>query len=327
MLGVLLATIGIDSIHGYQRFTFGVRELTGGINTIPVILGAFAVPHIIRAMMRPTAAGKPPKVTRLLPQWCLLKGNILNAIRSGLLGVGVGSIPGVGEEIAAWLSYDTAKRLSKEPDAFGNGSMEGLVAAESANNACIGGALIPLLTLGIPGSPPAMMLLGALSLNNVIAGPNLVGDMPHFIPQMAAILLWASLVMLVLGFLLSRVSIHILRIPTAFLMPMVALFSVIGAYAISNSLWDVGFMLGFGVVAYFLEEQGYPVAPLVIGLILGPMAEANLRRALIDSGGSLMPFVTRPLALAFVLLTVGSLALQYWMSRKKREQVTAFHAL
>lgn len=195
--------------------------------------------------------------------------------------------------------------------------MEGLVAAESANNAGIGGALIPLLTLGIPGSPPAMMLLGALSLNHVIPGPNLVEKMPHFIPQMAAILLWASIVMLVLGFLLSRVSTHILRIPTAFLMPAVALFSVIGAYAFSNSLWDVGFMLGFGVVAYFLEEQGYPAAPLVIGLILGPMVGGNLRRALIDSGGSSMPFFARPLALAFVILIVGSLALQYWMSRKK----------
>lgn len=172
----------------------------------------------------------------MLPQWRILKGNILNAIRSGLLGVGVGSIPGVGEDIAAWLSYDTAKKVSKEPEKFGQGSMEGLVAAESANNAGIGGALIPLLTLGIPGSPPAMMLLGALSLNHVIPGPNLVEKMTHFIPQMAAILLWASLVMLVLGFLLSRVSIHILRIPTAFLMPMVALFSVIGAYAFSNSL-------------------------------------------------------------------------------------------
>jgi putative tricarboxylic transport membrane protein len=325
--GLLLATVGIDSIHAYQRFTFGSPELTGGINPIPVILGAFAVPQIIRAMMRPSVSGKPPKITRLLPQLKVLKGDLVNAIRSGLLGVGVGSIPGVGEDIAAWLSYDTAKKFSKEPEVFGQGSMEGLVAAESANNACIGGALIPLITLGIPGSPPAMMLLGALSLNHVIPGPNLTETMPHFIPQMAAILLWASFVMLVLGFLLSRVSVHILRIPTAFLMPVVALFSVIGSYAITNSLWDVGFMLAFGVIAYFLEEQGYPLAPLVIGLILGPMAESNLRRALMDSGGSLMPFFTRPLALAFVLLIVGSLALQFWIGRKKRQQVTASRAL
>lgn len=326
LIGILLATIGMDAIHSYYRFTFDEPALSGGIKPIPVILGAFAVPQIIRAMMKPAAASKPPKIARLLPQLRILKGNILNAIRSGLLGVGVGSIPGVGEDIAAWLSYDAAKKLSKEPEAFGEGSMEGLIAAESANNACIGGALIPLLTLGIPGSPPAMMLLAALSLNDVIPGPMLAQEAPHFIPQMAAILLWASLVMLILGFLLSRVSVHILRIPSAFLMPVVALFSVIGAYAFANSLWDVGFMIGFGAIAYFLEEQGYPVAPLVIGLILGPMAETNLRRALIDSGGSLMPFFTRPLALAFIALIVGSLALQFWMRRQQHQGTTTHRA-
>ena len=317
LLGMLLSTVGLDPIHSVYRFTFDSNSLAGGINSIPVILGAFAVPQIIRAMMRQTATSKAPRITRLWPQVTVLKGNIVNAIRSGLLGVGVGAIPGVGEDIAAWLSYDTAKKMSKRPDEFGKGSMEGLVAAESANNACIGGALIPLLTLGVPGSPPAMMLLGALMLNNVIPGPSLAAARPEFIPQMAAILLWASVVMLVLGFLLSRVSIRILRIPTAFLMPVVALFSVIGAYAFSNSLWDVGFMLGFGVVAYFLEEQGYPLAPLVIGLILGPMAEGNLRRALLDSGGSLEPFFTRPLSLGFIALTVASLGIQFWLRRRR----------
>ncbi|MEM9479694.1 MAG: tripartite tricarboxylate transporter permease [Verrucomicrobiota bacterium] len=318
LLGVFLATVGIDPIHGYQRFTFDTTELVGGIKPIPVILGAFAVPQIIRAMMQPTKAGKPPVISRLWPQLKILKNNVWNAIRSGLLGVGVGSIPGVGEDIAAWLSYDTAKKVSKEPETFGKGSMKGLISAETANNACIGGALIPLLTLGVPGSPPAMMLLGALELNDVRTGPTLAMDRPEFIPQMAAILLWASFTMLVLGFLLSRVSVHVLRIPTAFLMPIVALFSVIGAYAFDNSLWDVGFMIAFGVAAYFMEETGYPVAPLVIGLILGPMAEENLRRALIDSGGSLAPFFTRPLSLVFLVLIAASVSAQFFFQRKRR---------
>lgn len=317
LIGVLLATVGIDPTHGYPRFTFDVPELSSGIKPIPVILGAFAIPQIIRAMMRePQAASLAPPVVRLWPRLRVLKGNVSNAIRSGLLGVGVGSIPGVGEDIAAWLSYDTAKKSSKKPEEFGEGSMEGLIAAETANNACIGGALVPLLTLGVPGSPPAMMLLGALMLNHLNPGPMLAIERPEFIPQMAAILMWASLVMLLLGFALSRVSVHILRIPSAFLMPVVALFSVIGAYAFDNSLWDVGLMLGFGVIAYFMEEQGYPLAPLVIGLILGPMAEENLRRALIDSGGSLMPFFSRPLSAAFLVLIVGSLVLQ-WRSRRR----------
>jgi len=311
LLGLLLATVGLDPTHGFPRFTFGTPELTGGIKPIPVILGAFAVPQVIRAFQQPATAGEARPITRLLPRFEVLRKNLKNALRSGLIGVGVGSVPGVGEDIAAWLSYDTAKKTSKEPEKFGKGSMEGVVAAETANNACIGGALIPLLTLGVPGSPPAMMLLGALLLNNVIPGPLLATERPDFIPQMAAILLWASFVMLVAGFLLSRVSVRILRIPTAFLMPLVALFSVIGAYAFDNSLWDVGFMLAFGLAAYFFEEQGYPLAPLVIGLILGPMAEENLRRVLIDSGGSLTPFFTRPLSLIFVTLIALSLGLQF----------------
>ena len=315
MLGLLLATIGLDPTHGFPRFTFESAELLGGIQPVPVILGAFAVPQIIRALQSPPAVCNSARVSRLLPRLEVLRKNVKNAIRSGLIGVGVGSIPGVGEDIAAWLSYDTAKKASAEPEQFGKGSMEGIVAAESANNACIGGALVPLLTLGVPGSPPAMMLLGALLLNNVIPGPLLTKQQPEFIPQMAAILLWASLTMLIAGFLLSRVSVRILRIPTAFLMPMVALFSVMGAYAIDNSLWDVGFMLAFGLAAYFLEEQGYPTAPLVIGLILGPMAEENLRRVLINSDGSLAPFFTRPISLFFIALTILSLCLQFWKRR------------
>lgn len=316
LAGAFLATVGIDPTHGVQRFTFGFPELAGGIKPIPVILGAFAIPQIMRAMMRQDALRPSVAMSHLRPKWNTLRKNLFNTLRSGLLGVGVGSIPGVGEDIAAWLSYDTAKKASREPETFGEGSMEGLIAAETANNACIGGALVPLLSLGVPGSPPAMMLLGALLLHNVQPGPLLAVERPEFIPQMAAILLSASCVMLVVGFLLSRVTVHILRIPAAFLMPAVALFSVIGAYSFDHSLWDVGFMLVFGVLAYFLEEQGYPMAPLIIGLILGPMAEENLRRALIDSGGSLLPFVTRPLSLGFLTLTAVSLALQA-RSRKK----------
>ncbi|MEM7385930.1 MAG: tripartite tricarboxylate transporter permease, partial [Verrucomicrobiota bacterium] len=231
----------------------------------------------------------------------------------GLLGVGVGSLPGVGEDIAAWMSYDTAKKVSREPEAFGKGSLEGVVAAETANNACIGGALIPLLTLGIPGSPPAMMLLSALKLNDVPVGPLLAETTPTFIPQMAAILLWASLAMLLAGFLFTRVSVNVLRIPKGFLMPLVAVFTVIGAYAFRNSLWDVYLMLGFGAVAYLMEEGGFPVAPLVIGIILGPMAEENLRRMLIDHG-NLLPVFTRPVSLLFIVLIGVSLAWQ-WLKR------------
>jgi len=308
IIGMLLATVGMDPIHGFQRFTFDLPALADGIKPIPVILGAFAIPQIIRALRRP---GPPSPATILLgslwPKLSALKRHLKVTLRSGLIGVGVGSIPGVGEDIAAWLSYDTAMKTSKHPEEYGRGSMEGVVAAETANNACIGGALIPLLTLGVPGSPPAMMLLSAIMLYHIIPGPRLPEQYPHFIPQMCAILVWAALAMLVCGFLVSRISVYVLRVPPAILMALVALFTVIGSYAFDFSLVNVWLMLGLGLMAWCMEEMGYPVAPLVIGIILGPMAEENLRRALIDHGGSLLPFFTRPVALVFVALILFSL--------------------
>ena len=311
LFGMLLATIGMDPTHGFQRFTFGVPELVEGIKPIPIILGGFAIPQIIRSLTgRRDGVSTDIPIQSVWPRLEVLRKNIKTALRSGLMGVGIGSIPGVGEDIAAWMSYDASKRASKEPADYGKGSMEGVIAAETANNACIGGALIPLLTLGIPGSPPAMMLLGAIMLHGVIPGPRLAEENPAFIPQMAAILLWASLVMLVCGFLVSRISLYVLKIPVHILMPFVALFTVLGSYSFDYSLFNVWLMLGFGLLAYFMEENGYPIAPLVIGIILGPMAEENLRRALIDHQGSLLPFFTRPISVVFIVLIGVSLLMK-----------------
>lgn len=319
ILGLLLSTVGMDPMHGHQRFTLGIPELVGGITPIPVILGGFAIPQIIRTMnRRGVPAASSARLARVWPNLAILRSKLSLAIRSGLIGVGVGSIPGVGEDIAAWLSYDVAKKTSREKETFGHGSIEGVIAAETANNACIGGALIPLLTLGIPGSPPAMMLLGAILLNGIVPGPRLPLENPQFIPQMAAILLLASFAMLICGFLMSRVSIHVLRLPVSLLMPIVALFAVIGSYSFDFTLFNVYFMVGFGIIAYFLGEMGYPIAPLVIGIILGPMAEENLRRALIDHANDPGSLLSRPLALLLVALIVLSLFLQF--RKRPREE-------
>ena len=308
LLGMLMATVGMDPTHGFQRFTFGVPELVEGIKPIPVILGGFAIPQLIRGLTGTGGSGGAPRaLASLWPRLGVLRANFRNTIRSGLMGVGIGSIPGVGEDIAAWMSYDMAKRSSGEGEVFGKGSMEGVIAAETANNACIGGALIPLLTLGVPGSPPAMMLLGAMMLYGIVPGPRLHEENPAFIPQMAATLMWASLMMVICGFAVSRLSVWVLRLPVNLLMPFVALFTVLGSYAYDASLFNVWFMLGFGLLAYLMEENGYPIAPLVIGIILGPMAEENLRRALIDHQGSLLPFLTRPISCLFLCLIAGSL--------------------
>lgn len=308
LLGLLMAVVGDSPLQGYPRYTFGIPDLANGIEPIPVILGGFALPQIMRTLRDPDAArGEIGRVTRVLPRWSNVKGNLGTAVRSGLTGVGIGSIPGVGEDVAAWISYDVARKVSREPEQFGKGSLKGVVAAETANNACIGGALVPLLTLGIPGSPPAAMLLSAILLHNVTPGPMLAVEQPAFIPMMCAILFLASLTMLVCGFFMCRLTVRILRVPVGVLMPLVALFTVIGSFALDNTMVNVYGMLAFGIIAYFMEEMGYPIAPLVIGIILGPMADENLRRALMADQGSLLPFVTRPIALVLLGLIVYSL--------------------
>lgn len=316
LLGLLMAVVGDSPLQGYPRYTFGIPELANGIEPIPVILGGFALPQIMRSLRDPSVRGEIARVARVLPHWSDVKRNVGTAIRSGLTGVGIGSIPGVGEDVAAWISYDLAKKVSRRPDEFGKGSLEGVVAAETANNACIGGALVPLLTLGIPGSPPAAMLLSAILLHNVTPGPMLPLEQPAFIPMMCAILLLASLTMLVCGFVMCRLTVHILRVPVGILMPLVALFTVIGSYALDNSMVNVYGMLAFGIIAYFMEEMGYPIAPLVIGIILGPMADENLRRALMAHQGSLLPFVTRPVALVLLGLIAYSLVGQLRIVRR-----------
>lgn len=308
ILGLLISLVGIETIQGFSRFTFGIPQLAGGIDIVPVILGAFAIPQIIRALRdRDPGKVQMAKLNGVRPDWKLLlkcKGLIA---RSSLIGVGIGAIPGVGEDVAAWASYDATKRASKEPETFGKGNMRGVIAPEVAANSCIGGAIIPVLTLAVPGSPPAAMLLGAMWMHGLRPGPMLAIESPEIIPQMAAFLFWAAIVMAVCGLLMARLSVLVLRIPATIFMPIVAIFSVIGSYALGLNVFNVYLMFFFGVIVYFLEEMGYPVAPIVIGVILGQMADVGLRRGLLVSHGDLTPFFTRPLAFVFVLLIIYAL--------------------
>lgn len=311
ILGLLVSSIGIEQIQGYQRFTFGIPELAGGIDIVPVILGGFAVPQIIR-VLRDVHLGDrlASNVGSLWPHWGVIWRSKTGIVRSGAIGVGIGVIPGVGEDIAAWSAYDAAKRADRNPDSFGKGNMTGVICPEVANNACIGGAIIPVLTLGVPGSPPDAMLLGALNLHGVRPGPMLSFEFPNFIQQMGAMLFWASIAVLVCGLAMVRLSVLVLRIPVAMLMPIIGYLAVLGSYALGLNIFNIYLMLGFGFFVYFLEEMGYPVAPLVIGVLLGGMADVSLRRALLGSLGSLEPFYTRPLALMFLVLIALSLMLQ-----------------
>lgn len=301
-LGLFMACVGRDQLQFYPRFTFGLYELDGGLEVVPVLIGAFGIPQIIQVLKDKVVCGEAKRFQRILPEFTEIFHHFTDIIRSSLIGVGIGAIPGIGEDIAGWVSYGAAKNSSKYPERFGKGEVSGVICAETANNACIGGAMIPLLSLGVPGSPPAAMLLGALMLHGIQPGPMLTFDHPLFIFQVAAILLLASFAMWVTGMLLVKQVIKVLRIPPPIFMPIIAVLCIIGSYSLGLRIFNLYLMVPVGILAYFLTEMEYPIAPLVIGVILGPMADANLRRALMVSKGSFLPMFTRPVSLILVLV-------------------------
>jgi putative tricarboxylic transport membrane protein len=309
-LGLFLAMVGRDRLQFYPRFTFGIPELDSGIEVVPVLIGAFGIPQIIQVLKDRVHVGEMQKLQRILPEFGTMVRNIPQIIRSSLIGVGVGCVPGIGEDIAAWVSYGAAKNTSKNPENFGKGEPSAVLSTEVANNACVGGAIIPLLNLGIPGSPPAAMLLGALMLHGVTPGPMITFEHPTFIIECAAILLLASMAMWIVGMTLAKQVVKVLRIPAPLFMPIVGLLCIIGSYALGLDITNLYLMIPVGIICYFLTEMGYPIAPLVIGVILGPMADENLRRALMVSQGSFWPIFTRPVALGLLLIIVWLVLVQ-----------------
>lgn len=303
-LGLFLSVVGRDRLQFYPRYTLGIASLEGGLDVVPILIGAFGIPQIIATLKSNVVVQVMHEVKRVLPEWKTIFKHIPDIVRSSLIGVGIGSVPGIGEDIAAWTAYGAAKKASKHPENFGKGDYGAIISTETANNACIGGALIPLFSLGIPGSPPAAMLLGALMLHGLNPGPLLLVENPTFLPSVTAILLLASIAMWVLGIYLTKQTIKILRIPNPLLMPIVGVLCVIGSYSIGANVFNLYLMIPVGIVAFFLTEMGYPIAPLVIGLILGPMADESLRRALMIGKGSFMPMFQRPVALMLFLVIV-----------------------
>jgi putative tricarboxylic transport membrane protein len=303
-IGLFLATVGRDTLQFFPRYTFDKSELDSGLEIVPVLIGAFGIPQVIRVLSEKQKLGKAKSFGRILPEMKTIVKNIRHIFRSAMIGVGIGSVPGVGEDIAAWVSYSTAKNTSssEEQEKFGKGSETGIVSSETANNACIGGALIPLLTLGIPGSPPAAMLLGALLLHGVIPGPTIEVDHPGFLLEVTAVMVLASFAMWANGMLLAKQVIKILSIPAPLFIPVVGVLCIIGSYSLGLNLFNLYLMLPVGIIAFILSEHKFPISPLVIGLVLGGMADESLRRALMISDGSFLPMFQRPVCL--ILVTV-----------------------
>lgn len=307
LIGLAMAMVGLDPLLSEPRYTFGWSYMLSGFQVVPVLMGAFAVPQIIEGM-RHMEMGKVVQLKgRILPNLRSVRRFLPAITRSGVIGTGVGALPGVGEDVAGWVSYGVGKTVSKEGDKFGKGSLEGLLSSETANNACIGGALIPLLVLGIPGSPPAAALMGAFKINNIIPGPTID---PAIILRVVAIMVLASLTMFIMGLFTARIFIKILTIPQVVFLPIVVVLTTIGSFSVGGGINDLYLMLGVGFVAYFMNLMKYPIAPLVIGVILGGLFDETFRRSLLISGGDLAVFASRPVAAILLTLNLTLIAAQ-----------------
>jgi putative tricarboxylic transport membrane protein len=302
-IGLLVAMVGQEGIHAEPRFHFGSTDLAGGIGLIPALVGTFGLAEVLSVMKGRAAEMATKTVDRVLPSTRTMWHYRRTIVRSGIIGTIVGIIPGVGEDIGAWISYAAARRASKERHLFGKGSREGLIAAETGNNAAIPGALIPALTLAVPGSAPAAVLLAAMLIHGLRPGPMIMIEAPDFVFQVVWMVVLATIAMGIFGILLTRPLLKILQVPRERLMPIVFVLCVIGPYAITQRLFDVYVMVFFGILGFIMREMKYPMAPLVLGIILGDILDKNLRRALVLSDGDLTPFFTRPISAVLWITT------------------------
>ncbi len=307
-LGLLVATIGQETNHAYPRFAFGDPNLAGGLGLLPVLVGVFGVSEVLNAMRGPAVRAVSAKVDSVIPRIRDVTQYWRTILRSGALGTFIGAMPGLGEDIAAWTSYAAAKRASKEKELYGKGSVEGLMAAETGESACVPGAIIPVLTLAVPGSAPAAVLMAAMMIHGLNPGPMLAITQPEFIYQIVAMLVIADMVKLVYGLILVKPLLWVLLIPRARLMPIVFVLCTVGAFAITSRLFDIWVMLGAGLVGFILRELRFPMAPLVLGIVLGDLLDKNLLRGLVLTGGDISPFFTRPISMALCVLTLLAVA-------------------
>ncbi|AWB65866.1 transporter [Saccharobesus litoralis] len=326
LIGLFLATVGRDALQFYPRYTFESSFLDSGLEIVPVLIAAFGIPQIIRVLSERQNLASNMQFGRVLPELSTLVRNAKHIFRSACIGVGIGSVPGVGEDIAGWVSYSTAKNTSKpeEQAKFGKGSETAIVSSETANNACIGGALIPLLSLGIPGSPPAAMLLGALLLHGVVPGPTIEVDHPGFLLEVTAIMIMASFAMWANGMLLAKQVVKLLYVPTPLFMPLIAVLCILGSYSLGLNLFNLYIMIPIGIAAYVLGEYKFPISPLVIGLVLGGMADESLRRALMLSDGSFLPMLQRPVALLLLVVIVYFVLAQIPAAKRAMRRLNPF---
>ena len=310
VLGLIMATIGIDSLTGQSRFTFGTVYLMGGIQMIPVLIALYAFAQgliNIENGCDHEDKGTKQKLNRIFPTLQDVKATLPTMFRSSIIGTIIGAIPGTGGDIACWVGYNEAKRVSKHKELFGKGIPEGVAAPEAANNAISGGALIPLLTLGIPGDAGTAVMLSALMMQGIVPGPLLFQTQGRVVYGIILGMFAANIAMCILGYCGIRIFAKIGDVSNKYLTPIVFAFCVVGTYAVNNNIIDILLMMFLGVIAYILIKLDFPMPPIILGLILGNLAEKNLQRSLVISHGSISIFLTRPISCGFLMIAIISI--------------------
>jgi putative tricarboxylic transport membrane protein len=305
-MGIILGCIGQETTTGYVRFAFGVNDLVDGIGLAPLCMGLFGISEVFATIERTSVRGEisDTRIKGLFPNRKDWKDSLMPIFRGSIIGFFLGILPGGGAIISSFASYAIEKKVSKHPERFGAGAIEGVAGPETANNAATGGCLIPLLTLGIPTNSVVALLLGALMIHGITPGPLLIAQHKELFWGVVVSMYIGNALLLVLNLPLIGIWVRVLKIPYRILFPLIILFCVIGAYSISNSLFDVGVMFLFGVVGYLMKKFGYEGAPLVLAFVLGPMLEYSLRQSLLMSKGSFSIFFIRPISGAGMLLTL-----------------------
>jgi putative tricarboxylic transport membrane protein len=322
LLGLFVAAVGLDNPAGFPRFTFGNAELAGGLTLIPIMIGMFAVSEIIRGVSRidqpwEMAQARIGNVFRGM--WGLTKRYRVPVLRGSVLGTAVGVLPGAGADIAAWMSYALSKKFSREPEKFGTGHVEGIIEAGASNNSALAGAWVPALVFGIPGDSITAIVIGVLYIKGLNPGPSIFMENAVSIYAIFMVFILANLLLLPLGVAAIKSAKQLLRAPRQVLMPVILLFCIVGSFAINNSIFGVALMLVFGVIGYFMEENGFPVAPAILGMVLGAMLEEHFIRAMIRADGSFVGFFERPIAgaLGGLTLAVICVPLIRWFLRSR----------
>ena len=318
VIGLVIVTVGQDPVMGTARFTFGEVNMMGGIHFLTAMIGLFAIPQLVDNLTGDAGKGTQTRIGSVFPKAADLKTMRRPVAIGGFVGAFLGILPGAGGPIAAFVSYDYTKKASKRPDEFGKGSVEGVAAPEAANNAVTGGALIPMMTLGIPGDPVTAILIGALMIHGLAPGPLLFIERPDFAYGLIFSFFWANIFNLFIALASLRLLVKVLALPRSLLMPSIALLCVVGAYALRNNFFDVYVMFFFGLLGLAMRWLDMPVVPLLLALVLGKPLEEHLRATLSSTQGDVMVFFTSPLSLLFLCMAVVSIIWSFAAEHRKR---------